>query len=166
VLIRVTSHAPERTQPLAQVRDRVIAAVRADRTAKAAAKDADALLARLRAGETLEAIAASRNLPAPQHIPAVPRGAPVIDPSVSEVVLAAPAPAAGKIAPGKTVLPSGQVVLFAVTSVTPGNMAELPPAQRAMLQQQLEQVGGMSDVQTLVQALRKRMKIKVVEANL
>lgn len=166
VMIRVTAHAPERTRPLAQVRDQVIAAIRADRMAKAAAREADALLARLRAGETLDAVAASRSLPAPQQFPGIPRGAPIIDPSVSEAVFAVPAPAAGKTAPGKTVLANGQVVLFAVAKVTPGNVAEVSPEQRAMLQQQLEQVGGMSDVQALVQALRKRMKVEVVEANL
>jgi len=166
VMIRVTSHSPERTQPLAQVRDRVIAAIRADRTAKAAAGQADTLLARLRAGETLDAVAASLNLPAPQQIPGVPRGAPVVDPSVSEAMFAVPAPDASKTASGKTVLPNGQVVLFAVTKVTPGSVAEVSPEQRTMLQQQLEQVGGVSDVQALVQALRKRMKVKVVEANL
>ena len=144
----------------------MIAAIRADRTAKAAAKQADALLARLRAGESLDAVAVSNGLPAPQSIPGVPRGAPVIDPSVSEAVFAVPAPAAGKATPGKAMLANGQVALFAVTNMIPGNMAEVSPEQRAMLQQQLEQVGGMSDTQALVQALRKRMKIEVVEANL
>lgn len=166
VLIRVTAHAPERTQPLTQVREQVIAAVRADRTAKAATRQADALLARLRAGETLAAVATANNLPAPQVIPMVPRGAPVIDPSVSEAVFAVPAPAAGKATPGKVVLGNRGAVLFAVTRVTPGNMAEVPPDQRSGLQQQLEQVGGMSDTQALMQAMRKRMKITVVEAGL
>ena len=166
VMIRVTAHAPERTLPLVQVRDQVMAAVRADRTAKAAAKEADALLARLRAGESLAVVAASRGLPAPQSIPGVPRGAPVIDPSVSEAVFAVPAPAAGKATPGKAVLPNGQAVLFAVTNVIPADMAQVPPDQRVMLQQQIEQVRGMSDMQSLGQALRKRMKIKVVETNL
>ncbi len=166
VMIRVTAHAPERTQPLAQVRDRVIAAIRTDRSAKAAAKQADALLARLRGGETLDAVAISAGLQAPQQIAAVPRGAPVIDPSVSAAVFAVPAPAPGKIAPGTTTLPNGQVVLFAVTKATPGSIADVPPDQRTTLQQQLEQVGGMADTQELVHALRKGMKVKVVESNL
>lgn len=166
VMIRVTAHAPERTMPLAQVRDQVIAAIRADRTAKAAAKRADAMLARLRAGETLDAVAASAGLPAPQQVAGVPRGAPVVDPVVSEAVFALPAPAAGKSTPGKAALANGQVVLFAVSNVVPGSLADIPPEQRTMLQQQLEQVGGMGDTQALVQALRKRMKVKVVEANL
>ena len=166
VFLRVTAHAPERTLPLAQVRGQVIAAIRTDRAIKAAAKEADALLARLRAGETLEAVAASKGLPAPQSMPAVTRGAPVFDPSVSEAIFSVEAPAAGKTSAGKAMMPNGQAVLFAITNVTPGNMAEVPPDQRAMLQQQLEQVGGSSDIQALVQALRKRMKVEVVEANL
>jgi peptidyl-prolyl cis-trans isomerase D len=166
VLIRVTAHEPERTQPLPQVREQVIASIRADRNAKAAAKQAESLLARLRGGESLEAVAASSGLPSPQILPGIPRGAPVIDPSVSEAVFALPAPAAGKSAFGKTLLTNGQAVLFAVTRVTPGNMAEVPPEQRTMLEQQLEQAGGASDTDALVQALRKRMKVKIVEANL
>src|SRR3970282_859912 len=67
VMIRVTSHAPERTQPLAQVRDQVIAAIRADRTGKAGARQRDTLLARLRAGETLNAVGASLGFPAPRE---------------------------------------------------------------------------------------------------
>jgi len=166
VLIRVTAHAPERTQPLAQVRDLVIAAIRADRTAKAATRQADALVARLRAGETLDAVATAKGLPPPQSIPGVPRGAPVIDPSVSDAVFALPVPAAGKRSLGKVVLANGQAVIFSVSRVIPGNPADVPPDQRVGLQKQLEQVGGMSDVQALVQAWRKRMTVKVVETNL
>lgn len=166
VFIRVTAHSPERTLPLAQVRDKVIAAIRTDRTTKAATKAADALLARLRGGESLESVALSAGLPAPQTFPAVPRGAPVIDPSVSEAAFSVPAPSAGKATPGKALMANGQVALFAVTKVTPGDIAEVPPDQRAMLQQQLEQMGGSSDTQALVKALRKRMKVEVVESNL
>ena len=166
VMIRVTSHAPARTLPLAQVRDKVIAAVRAERTTQASSKVADAGLARLRAGETLAAIATSRGLPPPQSVADVPRGAPVIDPAVSAQVFAVPAPVVGKISPGKSILNNGQAVLFAVTAVRPGDIAQVPPDQRAMLQQQVEQVGGMSDIQALVQSIRKRMKIDVMEANL
>ena len=165
-MIRVTAHAPERTLPLAQVRDQVIAAIRADRTARAAVKAADALLARLRAGEGLDAVAASKGLPAPQSIPGVPRGAPVIDPSVSEAAFAVPAPTAGKSTPGKAVLPNGEVVVFAVSKVIPADLAQVPPDQRMLLQQQIEQVRGISDTQALVQGIRKRMKIKVIETNL
>ncbi|HEY0504594.1 MAG TPA: peptidyl-prolyl cis-trans isomerase [Lysobacter sp.] len=166
VLLRVVEHTPERPQPLAQVRDQVIAAVRADRAAKAAHKDAEALVARLNQGETLEAIAASRQLPPPQVLPGVPRGAPIPDAAVSEAVFAVPAPAAGKVSAGQAALKDGSTLLFVVSKVAPGDVATMPPQQREGLQQQIAQVGGGDDVRALVDALRKRVRVTVVEQNL
>ncbi len=62
VLIRVVDHQPEAVQPLVKVGPQVVAAVRADRAQKAAEADAEAVLARLRKGETLAQIAESRKL--------------------------------------------------------------------------------------------------------
>lgn len=166
VLLRVTEHTPERAQTLAQVRGQVIAAVRADRAANAARKDADALVARLNSGETLEAIAASRQLPPPQMLPGVPRGAPIPDAAVSEAIFAVPTPAAGKVSGGHAVLRDGSIALFAVSKVTPGDVASMPPQQREGLQKQIAQIGGGDDVQALVAALRKRVRVTVVEQNL
>lgn len=166
VLLRVTAHTPERAQPLAQVRDQVIESVRADRAAKAAVKAAEALVARLKAGETLEAIAAEKQLPPPQAIPGLPRGAPVPDAAVNEAIFAVPAPAAGKVTAGHAALRDGGIVLFSVNKVTPGDVAAMPQAQREQLQQQIAQIGGGDDVQALVSALRKRVKVTVVEQNL
>lgn len=166
VLLRVTAHTPERAQPLAQVRDQVIAAVRADRASKAAAKEADALLARMAAGETLAQVAASRNLPPPNVIPGVQRGMPVPDPAVSEAIFAAAVPAAGKVTPGKSVLPGGTVVLFTVEKVTPGDIAAMPAAQRDQMRGQLARIAAEEELQGLVQFLRKGMKVKIAEQNL
>ncbi|HEV8695655.1 MAG TPA: peptidyl-prolyl cis-trans isomerase, partial [Lysobacter sp.] len=166
VLLRVAAHTPERAQPLAQVREQVIAAVRADRASKAAEKEADALVARLRAGETLAQIAASKNLPPPNVIPGVQRGMPIPDPAVSEAVFVAAAPAAGKVTPGKAVLTGGNVVLFTVDKVTPGNIAQMPAAQRDQMREQIARLGADEELKVMVQTLRKRMKVKVVEQNL
>lgn len=166
VLIRVTAHTPERALPLTQVRDQVIAAVRADRSAQAARKDADALVARLKGGETLDAIAASRQLPPPQVLPGIPRGAPVPEASVADAIFAVAAPAEGKVSPGQAQLADGRIVLFAVSKVTPGDVASMPAQQREMLQQQIARIGGSDDVRALVSQLRKRVKVTVVERNL
>ncbi|TWI06747.1 SurA N-terminal domain-containing protein [Aerolutibacter ruishenii] len=166
VLIRVASHTPERTLPLAQVRDQVVASIRADRARKAAAKDADALVARVAAGEALEAVAASRQLPAPQALPGLRRGMPIPSPEVSAAIFAAKAPANGASSAGKLVLDDGRIALFAVHAVKPGNPAEASPQERAMLRQQLAQAHGLGDVDALSRHLRKQMKVTVVEANL
>ena len=166
VLIRVVAHTPEQAQPLAKVRDEVIAAVRADRATKAAVKEAEALADRVNKGETLDAIAASKQLPPPQVLPGVPRGAPIPEASVSDAIFAVQPPAAGKVSAGHAVLSNGGIVLFAVSQVTPGDIASLPAEQREVLQQQVAQVGGGDDVRALVDSLRKRVKVQVIEQNL
>ncbi|HEY5781406.1 MAG TPA: peptidylprolyl isomerase [Lysobacter sp.] len=166
VMIRVVAHAAERALPLAQVREKVTAAIHADRTRKAATKEAETLLARLRSGETLEALAASKQLPPPQALGNVPRGAPVPEPSQPDAFFSVPAPAAGKTSPGMAVLSRGDIVLFTVNKVTPGDVNTMPPGQRQMLMQQVAQIGGSDDADAFVKAMRKRVRINVVERNL
>ncbi len=165
VLIRVTQHNPARAQPLAQVRNQVIAAIRIDRAEKALAATADAMLGRLRAGQTLSAVAASRQL-VPSEMANLPRGAPVPHAAASEAYFTVPAPEPGKVSPGKATLPDGSVVVFAVSKVTPGNVAEVTPQERTMLQQQLAQASGSDDARAYVAALRRQMQVKVAEERL
>lgn len=165
VLLRVKAHVPERAQPLAQVRDQVIAAIRADRTAKAATAAADAVLAQVRGGQTLAQVATARGLEA-TDLPDLPRNAPVPDPLANEAIFAAAPPAAGKGTPGKARTADGRMVVFVVNKVTPGDIAKALPEQRLQLQQQLAQVAGTEDAQAMVRALRKRLTITVAEDKL
>ena len=165
VLIRVVEHTPERAIPLAQARARVDAAVRAERTRKAAEARAEALVARVRKGETLQALAEAEGLPAPESVPGVPRGAPLPEPAVTEAIFAAPKPAEGSVTAGKQALSDGRVVLFAVTGVTPGSAATLDDAQREMLREQFSRVSGLDDVEALTRSLRRNLDIEVFEDN-
>ena len=160
VLIRVVNHTPEAPRPLAQVRDQVVAAIHNDRTAKAATQQADALVARLRAGESLAALAIEKGLPPPAVNPGIQRGQPIPDPSVSEAIFAVKAPAEGKVTPGQAPMPGGNVVLFTVDKVTPGNAGEMPPARRAMIEKQVSRSAAEDEVKALVQGLRKRVRIE------
>jgi len=165
VLIRVTDHQPERALPLAQVRDRVVAAIRQDRAKKAAEQDAEALVAAVRGGKTLQALATERGLAA-QDVPGVTRGAPVPDPAAAEAYFEAQPPVGGKPSAGKVALPDGSFVVFAVNKVTPGDPKDATPQERDMLKQQLAQLNGNEDAASMLRALRKRMNITVVEARL
>ncbi len=166
VWIRVLEHTPEQAQPLAQVTEKVVASIRAQRLKTAANERAAALLARLKGGETLAALAAAESLPAPAVMPGVPRGAPLIAKGVSDAIFAVHGSAAGASAAGEHVLDDGRIVLFTVDKVVPGDIDGFPPEQRQMLQQQLSQAGGIGDVQALLATLRRAMKIKVNEQNL
>ncbi|WP_222565020.1 SurA N-terminal domain-containing protein [Novilysobacter antarcticus] len=165
VWIRVVSHTPAEAQPLETVRDQVVAAIRSDRMQKAARERAIALQARLEKGASLADLAGAESLGEPEVLTAVPRGAPLVAPGVSDAMFALQVKE-GRKAAGTKVLEDGRIVLFTVDKVIPGNSAEFPQEQREMLQQQLGQAAGIDDVQALISSLRKSMKIRVLEQNL
>lgn len=165
VLLRVVEHSPERALTLDEARDEVIAAVRADRTAKRAASEADAFVARVSAGESLGTVAGERSL-LTQSVPGVPRGAPIPSREASEAYFKAPAPAQGKPSIGKVALPDGGMLVFSVDKVIPGDPSEASEQERIMFRQQLSSLLGAEDADTLRQALRRSMKITVVESKL
>lgn len=165
VLIRVTQHNPESAQPVSQVRDRVIAEIRVDRSAKAQSATADTMLAQLRAGATLEQVASGQQL-VPIELPTVPRGAPMPEPAATEAYFSVPAPKVGKMSPGKAKLSDGGMVVFVVRKVTPGNPAAASVQERALLQQQLARSTGIDDARAFVAAMRKQMRIEVAEDRL
>jgi peptidyl-prolyl cis-trans isomerase D len=166
VLIRVTGHTPAAPRPLAQVRDQVIAAIRADRAAKAQAAQAEAMVASLGKGEALADLAAARGLVAPSVATSLPRGAGIPVPAAGEAYFSTPAPAPGKVSAGKVTLPDGRIVVFTVDKVVPGNPAEVTEQERTLLRQQLAQAHGIDDARAYVQALRKRFDVEVAEDRL
>ena len=165
VMLRVTGHTPEQILPLDKVRDRVVAAVHADRAEQAAAKAADGLLARLRKGESLQALAVAKKLQL-NPIPGLPRTAPVPTPAASRAIFSAPIPAQGKPSVGKVELADGRYALFEVTQVKPGDLAQVSSEQQTALREQLGQIEGAADVRAYVDALRKQLKIKIEDSQL
>ncbi|MFZ5657661.1 MAG: peptidyl-prolyl cis-trans isomerase [Pseudomonadota bacterium] len=161
VLVRVAAHSPARTLPLAQVRERVAQAVRADRARKAQEQRAKALVARVQPGASLAQVAAAEGLPAPRNLTGVPRGAPVLGDGVAEAFFSA---YPGKA--GSRVLEDGRAIVFVVDRVQPGTLADLPPPQREAFEQQMADLRGLGDVESLVKAMRRGMKVEIDETNL
>lgn len=165
VVIRVTRHEPARALTVGEAREQVVAAIRADRARKAVEAEADALVEKVAAGEALQALADARSLQV-RDVQGVPRGAPVPDATATEAYFKAPVPAEGKVSPGKVVLDDGSVVVFAVQKVTPGDVAEAEEAERDMFREQMAALTGREDADTLLRALRRQMKVTVLESNL
>lgn len=165
VVIRVIDHAPERVQPLDKVGAQVVAAIRADRARKAAEAEADAVLARLKKGESLAAIATEKTWIL-ANVPGVTRTAPVPDAQAVRAYFEVPTPAAGKTSPGKTQTAAGQIVVFEVTKVEQGDDAEITPEIRAGFLRQLAPSIGEQDAIAIGKAQRKRMKVSVAEDRL
>jgi len=165
VMIRVTAHTPEQAIPLAQARDKVIAAVRAQRARDNLKKSADALLAKLRGGQTLQALAESEKLQL-MPVPGLPRTAPVPTAAANSAVFSAAAPVGDKPSYGEVDLGDGRYAVFALTKVAPGNLDEVPEPQRVLLKQQLSQIDGAAAAQAYVDGMRKRFKVQVQESQL
>lgn len=165
VMVRVTAHTPEQAIPLAQAREQVIAAVRLHRAEEASKKAADALLAKLNAGQTLQALAGSEQLQL-LPMPGLPRTAPMPTAEANRAAFTAAAPVGDKPSYGKVEMEPGRYAVFAVTKVTPGNPAEVPEAQQAMLKDQLSQIDGAAAAKAYVDGMRKRYKVQVQESQL
>jgi peptidyl-prolyl cis-trans isomerase D len=165
VLVRVLEHSPERALKLDEVRDRVVAAIHADRAAKAADAAASSMLADVQGGKPLQDLATTARLSV-ANIPGVPRGAPVPDIAVADAMFAVPAPTGGKPSAGKARMADGRFVVFAVGKVTPGDPAQATPEQRIAMRQQIADAAGYGEATSLVKELRKKMKITVSESQL
>lgn len=165
VLIRVAQHSPERALSVAEAREAIVAAIRADRTARRLEADADALIARVREGESLQVLAAERGLEL-RSIPGVPRGAPIPDANASRAMFRVAMPEDGGPAPGKAPLADGGMLVFTIDQVTPGDIAEASEQEREMFRQQMSALIGREDADTLLKALRRGMKVTVIEARL
>ncbi|GAB2513412.1 SurA N-terminal domain-containing protein [Lysobacter humi (ex Lee et al. 2017)] len=165
VLLRVVAHRPARQLTLSEARDRVVADVRADRMRKAAERRAAAVLAQVRGGQPLAQVAAAQGLAAPRPLVGLPRGTDVFGEGSSDMLFGV-VPQKGRVAASSHVLPDARAIVFTVDRVQPGTTAELPPGQGEAIRRQIAELNGMTDVEAMTKALRRRMRIEVQESML
>jgi len=161
VMLRVREHQPERLQPLDQVRDQVIAAVRRQRANERAAAAADVLLQQLASGQQdLQSLAQERELmlfPLPQ----LQRNSQLLPPIAEQAIFTLNPADENTPAYGKVASDEGGYTLFAVTKVTPGNLEDIAPLQQQQLTRELEQLGGLGSIQAWTQNQRQHARIQL-----
>jgi len=163
-LIRVLEHTPERALTLDEAREQILLDIRHDRASAAARERADALLARLQAGEALSALAAEVKV---RVETAQGLSRRLAAQTGADIFFSIPAP--HDDAPpsaGKLLLPDNSLLLFVVDKATPGDADAVPALQQAELRQQLAALYGEEDAQTLLRMRRQAMKISVFEDRL
>ncbi len=164
VALHVIEHQPESTEPFEAVKDRVLADYNAERLEKAAVAQAEALLARARAGESMDALATEVARPV---VPTegVTRQGP-LPPQVTQAVFGASPSEEGKPAYGIAAIAPDRQVLFAVVKVTPGDVTELDDQTRALFREQFARARGMVEYQDFVKSLRRHYTVTVAEDRL
>lgn len=163
VLIRVIDHEPEKALPLAQVRDAVVVAIRADRQRKVADAAAEALVKAAKAKGLAEAAKDAGLVVGEAND--ISRGMPVPSPQAVEAFFNEPRPQAGQV-PVNKVLVNGQYLVFAVRGVRDADLGQVTPQERETLRQQLAAAHGMQAQAAFVRAARAKYDIKVAEDRL
>ncbi|MCO5056242.1 peptidyl-prolyl cis-trans isomerase [Thermomonas sp.] len=163
VLIRVFDHEPERALPLAQVRDAVIAAIRADRQRKAAAAAADALLKEAESKGLADAANAAKL--AMGGLDGMQRGMPIPSQQAADVLFNQPRPENDRPRLGKALV-GGAYMVYAIRAVHDGNLAQVTAQDRNTLREQMTMANGERAREAFIRALRARYQIKVAEDRL
>lgn len=158
IVLRVDEHEPASVRPLDEVRDQIVASLKAEQAAEAARAEAEARLERLRAGESLDAVAAELEVKSPG---AVSRNQPDVPPTVLELAFSAPRPADGG-APSYAsgVAADGDAVLVAVRGVEDGSTEAMNPAVRDAERRLLAQIQGEHGFDAVLDDLVARAKVE------
>lgn len=166
VVIQVTDHAPSVLRPLEEVIDQVRADLQADRREKAARAAAEALHARARAGEPLEALAAEVG-GVVQQSSGVFRQAGLPDAAIVREGFRLLPQEEGKPADvGLAALGDGRYALVVATGRKPGELEGLGPEVRAQIRAQVARMRGDMEREAFVKALRGQFEITIAEERL
>ena len=163
VMIRVVDHQAEKPMPLAQARDAVVRAIRADQRRKAAEAAADALLAEARSKGLGPAAAAAKL--AMGQANDLPRGGTVPSRAAVDAFFNVPRPENDKIPVEKARI-GNQFVVFAINGVRDGDLGQVTAEERAQLRAQLSQAYGVQAQQAFLRKARSRYRIEVAEDRL
>lgn len=164
VVIHVIEHQPEAALAYEAVKDRVLSDFNADRLAKAAKAQAEALLARANKGETLEALATALGRTV-ASLPGVTRQAQ-LPPAVLGEAFRLAAPAKDKPSVGIARISPDRYALVAVTAVAPGDLTGLDEPTRVQLREQLAQARGLVEYEAYMKSLRNHYTVTVAEDRL
>ena len=159
VLVHLARHVPAQPLPLAQVAGTIQSTILAQRVAAAASQQADALLAKLKAGSSLDALAKSVGGNVKTIAVATP-GTQGVDPTLLSAVFKLPAPAPKQRARSAVNLGQGRYALVEVTAVHPGDPSKLPAEQRAFLTTQIGQMQDAATTQAFLDALRRATTVQ------
>lgn len=164
VLIRLLEHIPEAQLPLEDVRDQVVASIRADRASAVALATAEELLASLTAGETIESLAEARELELVEA-EAVTRYEGNVDPALRTQVFLMPRP--GEDGPTTEVVEtSSGYAVVQLDTVTDGEVGEEDALRLQAYRRRISSASANTEVLGFIKMLRKQSNIEVFEDRL
>jgi peptidyl-prolyl cis-trans isomerase D len=157
-VLRVDRHVPAAARPLVEVRADVDKRVLDERMAAQGKRDAQALLARVQKGMTLDAAAAT--VGASVLKATVERNATNVPAPLLAKAFVLPHPVADKPVYASVDLNDGSHALLALDKVQAGDLAQVTAEQREALRQQMAQAYAAEATREMLSELRGKVKIK------
>ena len=158
VVFKVLSHHLPAPQPIAQVKDQVIAAIRKSEGTKGALNAADGAVKQLQGGADFDTVAKQLGAkPAPAAF--VGRSDPQLPPQVRDAAFTAPTPASSKPVYSAVALDSGGAAVLAVLAVKPGAQGANPQNDQQLEAEYLKR-DRQGEIEAYLQDLQDRARVQ------
>jgi peptidyl-prolyl cis-trans isomerase D len=158
VLVKVTSHHKAEVKPLAVVHEEIVDLLKHERGVAAAKAASEAALAKLTAGEKLDAVAKSYGETA-EPARFVARSDPSIPAALRTSIFEAPRPAAAPVV-RSAALDDGSTAVFVVTRTRVAD-GGANPAMTAQMNEQLQQRSAQGEVTAYVDEAKRKAKVVI-----
>jgi peptidyl-prolyl cis-trans isomerase D len=165
VVIRVAEHKPKAARALSEVKEQVLARLRSEKIAAGAKERADALRKRIAEGADFDKLMQEAGATA-TSAKAVGRRAVNQDPALVQEAFKLPRPAEGKPSLAVVSIPRDRYGVIEVGGAQDGDVTKLDDAQRKAVREELARNIGASEVRSMIDVLRARTQVKVVEDRL
>ncbi|MFQ2498757.1 peptidylprolyl isomerase [Aeromonas caviae] len=156
LVLHIMGHQPKAAKPLAEVKEKVITAIKHDKASEVARGKAQGLLDKLKAGENVQADLTALGLKVDTHT-GVSRFAQEMDQNLVTQAFRMPHPTDGKPSVELVTEANGDRVVVALDKV---NVIKEPSQMVSLLQGQLGQGKAQADYKSLIDELRKAAKIE------
>ena len=165
LVLHVDKHVQAAVRPLAEVHDTIRQKVLDERAVVAAQKRSDELLARLRKGEDMQAVATSAGstVQTVKDVERIQQGMPE---QVRDQAFLVPHPLDGKSQFASVDLKGGSFALLAVDKVQGGDLSKITPEQRDQLRRDMLQAYSGTTVSEYIDALKAKTDIKIAQDRL
>jgi peptidyl-prolyl cis-trans isomerase D len=160
VVLRMLEHKPATTQALAEVKQKVIAALLQERATQLALEKAQKIKARLQAGETIQALATEYKLEV-KKLSGLTRGNAELPWQLSQAIFKAAKPVGGKPTIFTEVLPTGEQAVVSLTKVTEGVMTEKDKKQLELATKNIARAIGQTEFNAVISSLQASADISV-----
>ncbi len=160
LVLHVDKHVQAAPRPLTEVHDTIRQKILDERAVAAGQKRSDDLLARLRKGEDMQAVAGSASVKAVKEAQRFQQDLP---PPLREQAFLVPHPQDGKPQFVSVDLKDGSFALLAVDKVQGGDPSKIPPEQLEQLRHEMMQVYSSTAVSEYLDALKAKTEIKIAE---